>query len=1256
MSTEPSPPASNPASASSGGARWFLALVLLSGLAIGVWLLFFSGRNPQPGAPPENVGTPRDSQPSPEERSYTLEQASQLLRDKNRALGLLENEKLVEVEPLWTELATRVPDDPLPTRNLVVTRLLMLKAGQTTGDVAWSACEQALAREPGSAALLQLSGRVAALAAEKEADATLRDEWLVRSIKALRQAAILDKNSASLRYELFTALRYARDPERLATARVAITEAAALAPNNLFVLADALQSLAEAKSAELLTLIPRARAALTPVQPGILKRARVDVHQFLDEAAQFVTDQKWTEASAKLRVVATVTRPEEYAQSDRKLVDPYPLEFVLSEFSLPAITLALKNPTIESPRTERPLPKPIVAPRKFTGPLGTITAPLDALPCDANLDGAPDVAVLSDSSFSLHTLPTTGDSVQLATIAFEGRFEHLVLGDLDRDGTGKAAAPDVKAGAVVATAPPGCFEAAPDFIVWGPAGVRVLLTQRPEEGNSLVMAPVAQEQGLEKLTDVTALSLLDLDQEGDLDLVVATTRGLSLWINRGDLQFEEITARSTFGLNASGANLLTAVDWDRDIDIDLVCTGPKLPGVCLLENLRHGEFRLVPLIGANRAPVDRAGVVDLDGNASWDLLVSEKELIVAFKTDTPVRGRVSVLPAETLSPAEAPVDEFITSDINCDGFDDLILRSEKMMGIVLGYGSSLLPRGPVLDFMQTAAIPLATRSIHEVNLDNDQDLDLVVTTPEGVMAIVSETNDKARSLFVRVFGENDPQSGRVNQYNIGGLLEVRSGDRYQARTIKGQSTHFGLGPQDADVLRVLFTNGVPQAAVSPKPSAALCEKQILKGSCPYLYTWTGDRFEFFTDLLWAAPLGLQIAEDVLLPDRPWEYLKIDADRLVPRNGRYELRVTSELWEADYFDQIELFAVDHPADVDIVSNEKVGPPDLATFGVHAIRDRRLPVAARDQSGRDLLAEVLHDDGRYAKCFSRTFKQGLAEPHALELDLGEFDASGPVTLFLRGWIFPTDTSLNVALTQDPTLEGPKPPSLWVIGQDGQWTEARPFMGFPGGKPKTIAVDLTGLFPTSDHRVQIRTSHELYWDSACFTVGERPASESTDALVITPLSLKRADLAWRGFSEVTPRGETTPEQIDYSRVSESPKWPPMVGPFTRYGTVNDLLTQWDDLLVVMSPGDELRLEFDAGPPVKPGWKRSFVLHNVGWDKDADLHTIYGQTVDPLPFKAMSRYPFAPDDTPPASPEYLHYLRTYQTREQPWKSFRKP
>lgn len=1252
-SSSPTPPAEQrPAT----GIRWFLALVLIAAIGVGVWLVLFSGGRPPAAAPEEGPAAELGESSSDTPKVLSADEASRLIGDKNHALGLLENEKLVEVEPLWTDLAGRVPDDPLPTRNLVVTRLLMLKAGQTSGDLAWAACEQALKREPRSAALNQLTGRVAALAAEKEPDASARDRWLERSLAALRLAAEIDRNSPTIRYELFTALRYAREPERLALAREAIGETAKLAPNNLFVLADALQALAEAKSPDLAALILQARAALAPVQPGILKRARVDVYQFLDEAGRFVGERKWTEAAAKLRVVATVTRPEEYAQSDRKLVDPYPLEFVLSEFSLPAISDAFHKQSGPNPRTEHPLATPNVQPFRIAGPLSEVRDPLDAVPCDVNLDGAPDAAVLTASTFGLYTLPTKGDSALLASSNLEGEFSRVAVADLDRDGVGKTAAPDVKGGPVVATAPPGCFEAAPDFVVWGPAGVRILLTQRAAEGQGLTLVPVPQEQGLADLRKITALALVDIDQEGDLDLVIATPAGLTLWINRGDLQFENITARSTFDLNAANAHRLLPVDWDRDLDIDLVCLGPKLPGVCLLENLRHGEFRLIPLLGPNREPISSAGVMDLDGNASWELIAEEKDAVMIHKTDTPVRGRVSMFPGESLTDAQAPVDEFLSCDVNCDGFDDLIIRSATATGLVLGYGNTYQPGGPILDFTQAATLPFPIRTLYDFNLDGDQDVDLLATTPEGIVVFVSQANDTARSLFVRVFGENDPQSGRVNQYNIGGLLELRSGNRYQARIIKGQTTHFGLGDRDPDVLRVLFTNGVPQAAVSPKPSAALCEKQILKGSCPYLYTWTGERFEFFTDLLWAAPLGLQIAEDVLLPDRPWEYLKIDSDRLVPREGRYELRVTSELWEADYFDQIELFAVDHPAEIDIVSNEKVGPPDLAAFGVHSLRDRRLPVAARDQTGRDLLAEILHDDGRYAKCFSRTFKQGLAEPHALELDLGEFDASGPVTLFLRGWIYPTDTSLNVALTQDPTLDGPKPPSLWVIGKDGQWTEARPFMGFPGGKPKTIAVDLTGLFPTSDHRLQIRTSHELYWDSACFTVGERPVTESNESLVITPLPLSRADLAWRGFSDVTPRGETTPEQIDYSRVSESPKWPPMVGPFTRYGTVGELLTGWDDRLVVMSPGDELRVEFEAGPPVKPGWKRSFILHNVGWDKDADLHTIYGQTAEPLPFKAMTRYPFGPADEAPSTPEYLRYLRDYQTREQPWGAFRRP
>ena len=86
----------------------------------------------------------------------------------------------------------------------------------------------------------------------------------------------------------------------------------------------------------------------------------------------------------------------------------------------------------------------------------------------------------------------------------------------------------------------------------------------------------------------------------------------------------------------------------------------------------------------------------------------------------------------------------------------------------------------------------------------------------------------------------------------------------------------------------------------------------------------------------------------------------------------------------------------------------------------------------------------------------------------------------------------------------------------------------------------------------------------------------------------------------------------------------------------------------MVVMGPGDELTVSFAVpAAPTPAGWKRDFVLYNVGWDKDADLNTVYGQSSEPYPFKAMSRYPIAPDESQPSSPEYQQYLRDFQTRE---------
>ena len=56
------------------------------------------------------------------------------------------------------------------------------------------------------------------------------------------------------------------------------------------------------------------------------------------------------------------------------------------------------------------------------------------------------------------------------------------------------------------------------------------------------------------------------------------------------------------------------------------------------------------------------------------------------------------------------------------------------------------------------------------------------------------------------------------------------------------------------------------------------------------------------------------------------------------------------------------------------------------------------------------------GKNLDTFGRGQYQGVARDHYVEVDLGD-DApkSGPLYLIARGWMHPTDSSVNVALSQ-------------------------------------------------------------------------------------------------------------------------------------------------------------------------------------------------------------------------------------------------
>lgn len=1198
-------------------------------VALCLSLLLLTGCPQTPPSPAPGTSMPPSSDAAKKVR--TADECRTLLALKNQIIGELENNKLADADRHLQELLQMEPNDPLGYRNLAIARLLAVASNGVTNEQARQAADQLLAHDSSPTANW-LAGRIGVALAEKLTIPTERDAALGRAVALLEKAADGNKVDPGIPYNIFEVTRYASDAALQEKSRTALVAASERAPDNLFVLTELLLQHVELKSEQTGITLSHLLQVAGPLREGIQRRARIDIAEIVSAARESLKLRDSRLLLGKCRQLSSVIRPEDRTQSDLRQLTPHPLEFVLPDFA-PDVC------------PEQPL-SPAGAEIRFA--IADVNwnvagrgGPIDAVPVDFDLDGQMDLVILEDNFLRVITVSSGSlHDVEMPAFSIKGGFRALVVADFDRDTAKSKGEP--AAGV--------CFDADPDVILCGMSGVMVCRNDLGDDGSRRLVV-VEQSGGLSNVPGVNSAIPGDFDHDGDLDLALATGDGVQLWMQTGGLDFINMSERSLVPAGRLSATQLIAVDWDRDVDLDVMVIGADQPGY--MENQRHGEFRWRALdpkfiepatFASDPIRAFAAEVIEADGNVSWDLATVDRQGLSISLTTTPDRGVNRFLKRIDATPLR--LSSLISGDWNNDGWIDLAGWTDE--GLVWFQGAA--------NGKFTAGSPLATKGIrpHEIrsaDVDQDGDLDLIAIASNSVTLLRNETAAPGNWLTVRVRGDYEPQSGKHNQYGIGSLLEVRRGDHYQARVITGQVTHFGLGtePAPADSLRILWTSGVPQVVLQPKQNQAICERQALKGSCPYVYTWDGERFTFFTDLLWAAPLGLQFAEGVLAPDRPWEYLLVPGAALVERDGRYDLRVTEELWEAAYFDQIELLAIDHPADVEVFSNEKVGPPDIAKFQIHTVRERRIPAAARDQQGRDVLDQITSADGVFLKAFDEQHRQGLTEPHFLELDLGKLERPEQITLFLTGWIYPTDTSLNVALSQDPHLDGPQPPSLSVPDADGNWQVVRPFLGFPGGKTKTIAVDLSGVFLTDDYRVRIETTHEIRWDAAFFTVNESPTETR-----VTPLPLLSADLHYRGFSQPRPPVVNTPETYNYEDVSRAPKWPTMGGRYTRFGDVSELLTTTDDRLVVMGSGDEISLSFAvAAEPLPVGWKRDFFLHNVGWDKDADLHTVYGQTTEPLPFQQMTSYPYPLGVEPPQTPAYLEYLRVFQTRQDPAARF---
>jgi hypothetical protein len=322
-------------------------------------------------------------------------------------------------------------------------------------------------------------------------------------------------------------------------------------------------------------------------------------------------------------------------------------------------------------------------------------------------------------------------------------------------------------------------------------------------------------------------------------------------------------------------------------------------------------------------------------------------------------------------------------------------------------------------------------------------------------------------------------------------------------------------------------------------------------------------------------------------------------------------------------------------------------EAPVLAIQATQPPRPVARAWDDAGLDVTDIVGRRDGRYLATFERGAYQGVAGDHFVEFELGEqVSADGPVWLIGHGWVYPTDSSINVALGQ---RGGPVPQglALEVREASGNWKAVYPDLGFPAGKNKTIVVDLRpALAAAPKPRLRLRTNLEVYWDWLGYAPGA-PAA----ALDTTRLAPATAELCYRGFSRTTFEGPRRLELPHYDRLANvAQRWRDLVGYHTRFGDVRELLAGVDDRYVIMNAGDELQLRFPAPPPPPDGYARDFVLIGDGWVKDGDYNTTFSKTVRPLPSHDRPAYGAAADvaalEDDPVYRQYPDDWQRYHTR----------
>jgi Tfp pilus assembly protein PilF len=778
-----------------------------------------------------------------------------------------------------------------------------------------------------------------------------------------------------------------------------------------------------------------------------------------------------------------------------------------------------------------------------------------------------------------------------------------------------------------------------DLVLGGPGGVRLLRQDSPTAFTDVTAKTTLPSSVVN--ASYTGAWALDIEADGDLDIILGAKSGEPTVLrNNGDDTF---TAIHPF----NGVSGLTQLAWadldgDGDPDVAMLDGSGKLH---VFSNERLGQFRERSL-PAGVSAVKAIAVADVNDDSVLDLLVVQSNGAIVRLSDKNEGQDWDIAEIARVPNASANLAGEVrlrVADLDNNGSPDLIL---SQVAPDKGSNGALIwlkdDKGQFVALERSSAPPLV---FDAADVNNDGKLDLLGLTADGQpVQALNHSSKNYHWQIIRPHGVQSVGDQRINPFGVGGEIEIRSGLLLQKQPITGPQLHFGLGEQtSSDVIRVVWPNGTVRAEFAAKADQDVAVEQRLKASCPFLFAYNGKEMEFVKDAVpWGAAIGLRI--NTLGAARvatTVEWYKIGREQLAPHDGYYDIRIGAELWETYYYDYLALMAVDHPVGTEIIVDERfVIPPQKPGFTV--VETPHKIAQALDDHGVDVTEILSTLDGRALENLGRGQYQGVTRDHYVEIDLGkDVPTGGPLYLIGQGSIHDTDSSINVAITQGHRWHA-QGMSLEVPDGRGGWKVAQSNLGFPAGRKKTVLFNLTNVFgPGIPKRVRIRTNLEIYWDAITWARGLPDAPVKT-----VRMNPSYADLHYRGYSVVHRPDSGAPEVPDYNHLEGSKQcWRDLIGYYTRYGDVNELLAKVDDRYVIVDSGDEMSLRFPEQPAPAGGWLRDFVILGDGWIKDGDYNSTFSKTVLPLPYHGKDVY-----NTPP---DRLEDEWTYRQHPEDWQTY---